>query len=357
MEGQLSPARLNALYGYGAATICLLSLGFSAAAVQAMERAVPDLLLGAFRYATQTVGVFLILLIKGKFPPVYEVGKIPFLLGITASSCLFNIGLFAGAGFLPLVDAVGITNTAAMVFIAFVHLVSKQRIGCIKIFAILLAIGGIFIMMQPGWIFGIAYSSNSPKENCLEQIVSNNLTINISLMTNASIEGCLKTAMGLHGNIAGALCTIFSGIAVGTSYILLNDFLKEVNYLDMAFFYGVCGTIVCLITSLYTENITLRMTEVTWVLLAVHCICASIDSVLTCVVVSLIGSIESSIVFSLTVLIFMCLQYSLMTSYIPGHRNWLEVVGAIVNCIGALLPPAIDLANLHMYSNPSVNDF
>ena len=357
MEERLSPAKQNALFGYGAAIICLLSIGFSAAAVQAMERAVPDLLLAAFRFATQTVGVILILLIKGRFPPVYEVHQIPFLLGITASTSLYNIGLFAGAGFLPLVDAIGITNTSAMVFVAFVHFVSKRPIGSVKIFAFLLAILGIFMMMQPGQIFGKGDSSNWPTENCLKPLLSNNLTINISVTTNTAIDGCPKTAMGLQENIVGVLCTILSGIAGGTTYILLNDFLKEVNNLDIAFFYGLCGTIVCLLTSLYTENITLRMTEVTWVLLAVHCVCASVDGFFTCVVVSLIGSIEGSIVFSLEVLIFMCLQYTLMSSYIPGHRNWLEVVGAIVNCFGALLPPAIDLATLHMYSNPSVNDF
>ena len=359
MEGQLSPAieRKNALFGYGAATICIFCIAFSAAAVQAMERAVPDLLLATFRFITETVGVSLILLLKGQFPPVYEAHQVPYLLGITASTSVFNLGLFAGAGLLPLVDTIGIANTAAMIFIAVVHFVSKKRIGCVKIFAILVVVLGIFMMMQPGWIFGKGDSGNWPTGNCSQPLLSNNSTMNISLATNTSIDGCPKTTMGLQGNVIGVLCTVFSGILLGTTYFLLNDYLKEVNYLDIAFFYGVCGTIVSFSASLYMENITMKMTQAKWGLLVVHCVCASVDAAMTFYAVSLIGSIKSSIVFNLAVLIFMCLQYTLMTSYIPGHRNWLEVMGAFLNCFGALIPPAIDLITLTVYSNPSLNDF
>ena len=361
--GQLSAARKKVIFGYGAATICLWSIGFSAAAVQAMKAAVPDLLLAAFRYATQAIGVSIILLCKGQFPPAFEQRHIPLLIAVTVSNSVYNLGLFAGASILPLVDAVGITNTAAMVFIASVRCIAKQPIGLVKIFAILLAILGIFMMMQPGWIFGKEDFNNAPMEDCLQPSVTNDVIRNTSINTNVSIDGCpLKnnTKIEMQKHIMGSVYTVFAGIGIGINYILISDFLGDLNALHIPLCTGVLGTIVCLTTSLYVEDITLPMTSIrssTCLLLLVHSVCASIDNVLTVVAVSLIGSLESSIVFSLEVIVFMCLQYSLMSSYIPGHKNWLEVMGAIVNCIGALLPPAIDLTVAYMYVNPSINDF
>ena len=355
MQGQSYSAKQKALFGYGAAIICLFSIGFSAAAVQATERAVPDFLLAAFRFATQTIGVAIILLCTGKFPRAFEPRHIPFLLVNTVFTSVYNLGLFAGAGFLPLIDAVGITNTATLVFMAFVCCVAKRPIGLVKIFAILLAILGIFMMIQPGWMLG------KPRENCLESLFSNDLAKNKSQNLNASIGVCLsRTEMELQGHFIGTICSVLAGTAVAIYYIVLNDFLADLNALHIGFFTGAFGTILCLIVSLYLEDITMEMINLswgTWLLLFVHSLCASIDHLMTVVAVSLIGSLESSIVFSFEVIIFMCLQYSLMSSYIPGHKNWLEVMGAIVNSIGALLPPAIDLIALYKYSNPSINDF
>ena len=358
IKGQLlSPEKRKALFGYGAAAICIWSIGFSAAAVQAMERAVPALLLAVFRYGTQTIGVFLILLFKGQLPPVFETRHIPFLLACTLVPTLYNTGFFTGAGFLPLVDAIGITNTAAMVFIAFVHYILKRPVGPVKMFAIILAILGIFMMMQPKWIFGEGDFSNITTENCLQPLFSNDTIKNKTLQTNAS-EVCLSnTEMELERYIMGAVWTVLAGIAIAIYFDLLNNFGGNFNPLHIAFCTGAFGTILCLMMSLYLEDITLSMTSGTWILLAVHSVCASIDFIMTIVAVSLIGSLKTTIVISLEVIVFMLLQYSFMSSYIPGHKNWLEVVGAIINCIGALLPAAVDLTAIYKYSNPSLNDF
>ena len=319
-----------------------------------MKRAVPHGLLGAFRYVTQTFGVFLVLLFKGQLPPVFELRHIPLLMAVTISNSFYNLGLFASTGLLPLVDATGISSTACMVFVAAVHCVSKRSIELIKIIAILLAILGIFMMMQPVWIFGPGDNNNAPTEDCLQ----NDVTLNKSINSNTSIEVCLtRSEMELQRQIIGTLCSVLSGISIGIYLIILNALLGNLDVLHIALCTGAFGTIVCLITSLYIENISLTMNEDTWLLLIVHCVGASIDSVLAVIVVSLIWSLKGSIIFSLTVLISMSLQYSLMSSYIPGHRNWLEVMGAIVNCIGVLIPPAIDLIVLYKYLNPSLNDF
>ena len=356
VPGQLSQARRNALFGYGAAIVGLLSMGCSASAVQAMQRAIPDLLLAAFRYATQTFGVFLILLLKREFTPIFELRHLPHLMILTVLSSVYNVGLFAGASLLPLVDALGIVNTATMVCIASVHYAAKQSIGFIKLFSILLAISGMIMMMQPGWLFGMGDIGATLEEN--RSSLSNNITTNISLGMNVNSENCFsKTEIGALQYAIGTLCTVIAGITIGLYYILLKDILADFDFLHIAFGTGLFGTIICLVTSLYIEDTPLAITEGTWGLLMVHAVFASVDSVLVVLIVSLIGPLESSILFSLAILIMVCLQYTIMSSYIPGHRNWLEVVGAIVNFIGVLLSPTIDLTVLYKYSNPSFNDF
>ena len=37
-----------------------------------------------------------------------------------------------------------------------------------------------------------------------------------------------------------------------------------------------------------------------------------------------------NIIFSLTVVIFLISQYTVLSSILPGHKNWIEVTGVII---------------------------
>ena len=354
----LHPSAPRMVIGYGAALGVILTLGISSASVQALQRAVPDFELASLRYAIQAVGLLLILSIMGKFQLHIGHQYQPWIIAIIFVNSGFNLTFYAASGLLPLVDVVGITITMSMVVVVVVRRVlMKHPVGLVQYVAIFISILSIFLMTQPAWIFGHVESPNRMTTNYSKPYeTGGSPNLNSSCDTDIH-RAALKNDTDGSLYLWGIVCTILSGIFVGSNHLLIHYCLSEVNVLIIGLWVGCSGSIACLISSIYSENITVSLPRQHWFLFVVHCVCASLNNVLTILSVSMIGSLKTSIICSLEVILFLVLQYEFMVAYAPGHRNWLEVTGAVVCCAGALLSPVTDLIIMAKNPNPAFNDF
>ena len=51
-----------------------------------------------------------------------------------------------------------------------------------------------------------------------------------------------------------------------------------------------------------------------------------------------------NIIFSLTVVIFLLSQYTVLSSILPGHKNWIEVTGVILVLLGSTMESILELS-------------
>ena len=345
---------LKIVLGYGTAFSTLLALAVSSAAVQALQRAVPDFEQSGWRYVTQSVGVLLVLFLKGKSPLEVDLKYIPWLIGLALFSTVYNVGLYAGSALLPLVDVIAILNTTVLIAMVCIYwILLKESIMLVQIVAIVICLLGILFIAQPSWIFfrmhhGANCTMECPKAYFInDNSTSNNLTLNDNNSTGKVTQ---------QENTIGALCLIISGLAAAATYYIIVFRLKGLHVLIIAFWVGTSGWVICFMISIYTEQIKLKFSTEHSLLLLTHCISASLESVGTVAAASMIGGIKFTLVRTLEVGIFLLMQYTVMAAYLPGHRNWLETFGALLNTIGAFLPAVTDLLIVVRNPNPALDD-
>ena len=51
-----------------------------------------------------------------------------------------------------------------------------------------------------------------------------------------------------------------------------------------------------------------------------------------------------NIIFSLTVVIFLLSQYTVLSSVSPGHKNWIEVTGVILVLLGSTMESILEIS-------------
>ena len=343
---------LQVVLGYGTAFLTILALAVSSAAVQALQRVVPDFEQSGWRYVTQSVGVLLVLVLKRKSPLEVDLKYIPWLIGLFLFSTVYNVGLYAGSALLPLVDVIATLNTTVLIAMVCIYwLLLKESIRLVQIGAIVICLLGILFMTQPRWIFiRMNHGANCNMDCPNPCFINDNTTSNdITLNNNNRKEKQQE-------NTIGALCLIISGLANAATYFIIVFRLKGLHVLIIAFWVGSSGWVICFMTSIYTEQMKLTFSTEHSLLLLTHCVSASLESVGTVTAVSMIGGMKFTLVRTLEVGIFLIMQYTVMAAYLPGHRNWLETFGALLNTIGAFLPVVTDLIIVVRNPNPALDD-
>lgn len=78
-------------------------------------------------------------------------------------------------------------------------------------------------------------------------------------------------------------------------------------------------------------------------LLAGHAIIASLGNILRTVSVTIIPPVFAALLSTLDTVFLFCAQYTVMRKINPGHRNAMEVAGAVLVLVGNLLCPVYPL--------------
>ena len=65
----------------------------------------------------------------------------------------------------------------------------------------------------------------------------------------------------------------------------------------------------------------------------------------------MIGGMRVSLIYSLQIIVNLMIQYTFLKSYLPGHENWIEVMGAVIVVLGVAISPILDIIRSVMGSD------
>ena len=116
------------------------------------------------------------------------------------------------------------------------------------------------------------------------------------------------------------------------------------------YFFSLCF-VVSLMISFYCEALVVLGSMWQYLYILGHCISSAMCTYLTIYSTQKIGGVEFALIGSLQVILNLIVQYAFMGRIMLGHRNWMEVVGAIILVIGAAISPIFEIVQLKRQIN------
>ena len=329
--------------GYLSGVMNSIFYGLGSAASQALEGAVPDCQLSVARFVSQ----FLVYIIMAKLTGTsmyLSKQHIPYMLYSSILSLVYTIGFFGATGHIPLVEAVSFeiifTIISAMVQ---AKLLFHRGITPLNIISFCICTIGLMLATQPSWLF---------KQDIQFATVTNSSfdASEASLSSTKNPQSSLKEDESSNMVIVYTLL-ILSGIADGMYFDVNAILLHEVPPIIKATYVSGFGLLTSIVLAFYLEDFVIELTVKQFLLVLGHSTASAVAFFTTMYACQIIGGIRASLVFSLQIVVMLVLQYSLMKSIMPGHQNWVEVLGAGIILFGVVLQPANDVIQNNHQAN------
>ncbi len=154
-----------------------------------------------------------------------------------------------------------------------------------------------------------------------------------------STNGTKLLLLHLPEEYVSTVGIVFSGFS-GIMYTMLilvikrNPCLSEHRFRSLFWTFLTC--LICSTTLTFTlEDPVLPKTLFDTTAVAAHCV-ASVSTVFFMVyAMQLVSGPLSSIILSSSVVLFLIPQYTILSSVLPGNKNWMEVVGVFLVLLGS----------------------
>ena len=210
-----------------------------------------------------------------------------------------------------------------------------KEIASLSILSFVVCTVGLMLAVHPSWIFvkDIQAARNSSFE--YSEVSAENF---ISLLKDDKSANMVFVYTLL----------IPSGIADGMYLDVNAVLLHEVPPIIKVSYLSEFGLITSIVLAFYLEDFVITLMLKQLLLVLGHSVASVVSFFTTMYTCQMIGGIRASLVFSLQMVVMLILQYTLMSSIMPGHHNWIEVLGAFIILFGVALQPAHDIVqNYH----------
>ena len=312
--------------GYVLAFMHIFTDVTSLACVQILQGAVSDFQLSAIRLFFQTFGALVIVQWNNNFYNL-EQADITWMSVVVFAYILFNVGFFGASKCLPLADHGSLSNLFIFCFLGFLLWIFKsQAPGIVNILAIILCFTGTVMTVQPSYLFGSGATKYNESTQGVAAYISSSNSSQYALYLQATpycytllVLGSASMALFLFG---------------------LEHRLNHINTPNQIFWMSFGALIFTVPLAFYMEpiNVGFICNLKDTLLVLGHSITAGATVTLLLGSVHFIGGLRFSIVLSLTIIVQLAFQYTLLANYQPGHKNLLAVSGVFVVVIGIALP-------------------
>ena len=342
----MTKERFDLISGYLAAAGQVLTTCFSAASVQALQGAVPDFQLSAARGFMQGISYLLLAKITRVSTSVTK-KQFSYLLVLSSLYMFYNIGEYGATGYIPLIETIGIATIAALFSAALqAQFLLKVELKKIYIIVFPVLIVGIVMVTQPFQssgdmcclfqnqsLNGLHYKNASSMSGVLTSIACNNTN-------NEPLPG--DTQKKVKGYILATVGGLAGGLVPDLYAVLISDLQPVITAMYSASLCFVASTLM----SFYFEPPVVLGSMWQYFLVLVHCIASVLNTYSALYSSHKIGGVRFVLACTPQVILYLVVQYTLMKEIMPGHRNWMEVLGAIILVIGATIAPAFDMIQL-----------
>ena len=301
----------------------------SGVSVQLLERRIPDMELNTMRSGGACILFLVVLLSRGRLPHVpRSIWRGVLVYTFVTSMC--SITIYVSMAMLPAGTVQSLQQTFQITSgIILFALILKEKITIRMLVSSLLCIAGIFMVIQPEFLFHETSKADILNKtrvctNTIENFKSEEYEVfgyEINQATNL-IVGCSIAAL------SGVFVTLDVHVMkFNTSF---GDYMFEIP-----FFSFIVGTLISIVLMLILESPTLPTNWTDVIYIVIHTTSFATGWPLYIYILRYISANTFNIIWS-TITVFMLIaQYTVLSSILPGHRNWIEVVGVLLVTIGS----------------------
>ena len=252
---------------------------------------------------------------------------------------------FIAVTFIP-AAAVFCLNTTSTVLMGLVlfSICWNEGVTVKKILFALICVGGVILVIQP-WIdlnhpsphdIGEYYTSDTDlqdlenKSNALELTTSNSTEIG-----NKNV---------LIYQIVGYTSAVLSGILLSLEILVVkrNPYIME-QPLIVLFWGWTFGTVASVIIMFIVETPVLPGNWFDVSMVTIHSVTYTLVTPLLIYGSNTVSGNTVTVIVSTKSVLMLISQYTVLSSILPGHRNWIEVVGVILVILGASMSSILEL--------------
>ena len=301
----------------------------SGVSVQLLERRIPDMELNTMRSGGACILFLAVLLSRGRFPHVpRSIWKGVLVYTLVTSMC--SVTIYVSMAMLPAGTVQSLQQTFQITSgIILFALILKEKITIRMLISSLLCIAGIFMVIQPDFLFH--ETSNTDILN--KTRVPTNTTANFESEEYEVFGFGIDQATNL---IVGCSIAAISGVFVTLDVLVMkyNTSFKDFLF-EIPFFSFIVGTLISIVLMLILESPTLPTSWTDVAYIVIHTTSFAAGWPLYIYILRYISANTFNIIWS-TITVFMLIaQYTVLSSILPGHRNWMEVVGVLLVTIGS----------------------
>ena len=234
-----------------------------------------------------------------------------------------NVDLFVSVQYIP----IGAAETTELVFLLiFVPCLEAlflgEKITGAIVATICTAIAGLFLIYQPD--FGVLSKENNDadtQEQGIEKPKSNyGLGLGIMAITGVSLS----------------ICIIARRLLTGQSTMLLS------------FYLSLIGISISIVPMFSFETITSPSSVKNYICSSCHILFSVINNVTFLEALKYTHGYVVAVIFTTSIPMMLCCQYTILRDIRPGHENVMEVIGAIIVTMAAIFLPLQQLIRYHI---------
>ena len=249
--------------------------------------------------------------------------------------------MFAGVMFLPVASVQCIVQTVNITSgMCLFHLLLKDKADKCVFIAASLCIGGVILVIQPDFIFNSGESSLGLVNS---EVPEDNYNVSETMYVG-------PTSVHENGNnnlakqILKYMLPIATGLGLTLDVVLLKrrPYLSQ-NIMDVLFWCFLLNTILSIVPMLVFETPVLPDSWMDILLVVVHCVSYLAMWPLYMFAIQYISGNTFNIISSCTLVFMLIAQYTVLSSILPGHRNWIEIVGVVLVLFGSILGSILEL--------------
>ena len=234
-----------------------------------------------------------------------------------------------------------------------------------KVLFAFICIVGVFMVIQPN-IWNIKRSIDLREQTALIQqnktdffdhVTPNHVTKTIENITGLVEDTTSNVGAGkkrsfeamiqpetVVGKIVGYTSAALAGLAFSCMILITkrNPYINE-NILQVLFWNFLMNIVISVILMVALETPVLPSNWYDALMVTTHSVSAAAVYPLYIIAPKYISGNTYSLIFTTEVVFMLISQYTVLSSILPGHRNWMEVVGVILVLLGCSMSSIMDM--------------
>ena len=340
--------------GVLAAFLRLVALVVSSASVQLLERRIPDFELNTVRCAVPFLLSAIGMVTRRQLPVISreEIGSTT-LYSLLSSTT--SITMYVAVTLLPVSTMQSLRETCNIISgIILFYIFLNEKPTCSVFISASMCICGVILVIQPSFIFFnkdlrmmnetlILFddTNNNGNGTMVSFVSSSGIMVNDSMMTKRST---LKDDSSMILEILKYSLPLLSGLALCSDVVLVKKrpYLTE-NMTEVLFWCFMSNTIISLVTMFIWETPVLPSSWFDTLLVTLHCLAYVFIWPLYFYSLRHIAGNTFVMICCTNVALFLLAQYTVLSSILPGNRNWIEVIGVFFVLGGSMWVSVVEM--------------